>query len=260
MDKKLIVFENTSVEVIMVDGEPYFELYAVGAALGYTRVTVSKGKEYFQIRKDRIDKTMRNAEITGLDHGGTTYLNEEMIYEFMFEAKTEKCKSFRKWLAHEVLPAIRKDGMYVNGEEEVKSVEELQELITPAMERKILRKFGIGVRKDMTKLFKENWGATKGYEYAMYTNELIYKPLFGKTAKELKADMKIKNLRDDYFSEEDLFKIANLETEIANLIEFGGNYKRVKEHIYAKYKIVPVEVKEEKPKGIKNFIQGMFQI
>ena len=127
MDKKLIIFENTSVEVIMVDGEPYFELYAVGAALGYTRVTVSKGKEYFQIRKDRIDKTMRNAEITGLDHGGTTYLNEEMIYEFMFEAKTEKCKSFRKWLAHEVLPAIRKDGMYVNGEEEVKSVEELQE-------------------------------------------------------------------------------------------------------------------------------------
>ena len=55
MDKKLIVFENTDVEVIMVDGEPWFDLYNVGAALGYTRVTISKGKKYFQVRKGEND-------------------------------------------------------------------------------------------------------------------------------------------------------------------------------------------------------------
>ncbi len=72
-----------------------FELYSVGAALGYTRITKSKGKEYFQIRANRIDAIVKNAEITPLDHGGTTFLNESQLYDFMFEAHTEKCKPFR---------------------------------------------------------------------------------------------------------------------------------------------------------------------
>ena len=72
-------FEATDVTIEIVKGVPMFELYSVGVALGYTRVTKSKGKEYFQIRTKRIDTIIKNAGITLLDHGGTTFLQKSAI-------------------------------------------------------------------------------------------------------------------------------------------------------------------------------------
>ena len=110
-------FEGKDIKIILnEDGEPLFELYGVGMALGYANKRISKGKEYISPYKSRIDKVVENAEITGLCQGVTTYLTEEMIYDFMFEAKTEKCKDFRKWLSHDVLPSIRKYGIYQDRE------------------------------------------------------------------------------------------------------------------------------------------------
>lgn len=110
---KVVQFENSNVEVVIENNEPLFELYSVGAALGYS--VVSKGKEYH--RKERINKTIANADIKPVFHDGKLYLTEEMLYDFMLEAKTEKCKPFRKWLVGEVLPSIRKTGGYVNNDE-----------------------------------------------------------------------------------------------------------------------------------------------
>ncbi len=107
-------FEATDVTIEIIDGVPMFELYSTGAALGYTKIAKSKGKEYFQIRNDRIDKVAKNAGITPLPHGGATFINENQLYDFMFEAHTEKCKPFRKWVVEEVLPIINHSGGYVN--------------------------------------------------------------------------------------------------------------------------------------------------
>lgn len=112
------IFEGTPVEIITdKNGEPLFELYSTGMALGYSRTVTSKGKEYIQCRKDRVDKVIENADIAGLYRNGQTYLTESQLYDFMFEAKTDKCKSFRKWVTNEVLPTIRKTGGYVNNTE-----------------------------------------------------------------------------------------------------------------------------------------------
>ncbi|CAG9713484.1 BRO family protein [Clostridium neonatale] len=112
------IFEGTPVEIITdKNGEPLFELYSTGMALGYSRTVTSKGKEYIQCRKDRVDKVIENADIAGLYRNGQTYLTESQLYDFMFEAKTDKCKSFRKWVTNEVLPTIRKTGGYVNNAE-----------------------------------------------------------------------------------------------------------------------------------------------
>ena len=103
-------FEGKKLDyVIGEDGEPLFELYNVGMMLGY--VVITKGKEY--PRKERIEKIVENAEITGVFHGGKLYLTEEMVYDFMLEAHTEPCKRFKKWLSKEVLPSIRKHGAYI---------------------------------------------------------------------------------------------------------------------------------------------------
>ena len=110
-------FEGQGVEIILDEnGEPLFELYSTGIALGY--IKTAKGKQYAQ--KDRIDKTTSNADIEPVVQGVQQYLTEDMLYDFMLEAHTNKCKSFRKWVTSEVLPSIRKHGAYIsNNEDEV---------------------------------------------------------------------------------------------------------------------------------------------
>lgn len=106
----LIKFEEKEVNMIVGEnGEPLFALYDVGQALGYT--TTSNGKQYSH--KSRIDKIVKNADIEPFVHDCTKYLDEDMIYDFLFEAKTPIAKSFRKWVK-EVLTTIRKDGAYVS--------------------------------------------------------------------------------------------------------------------------------------------------
>lgn len=108
-------FEGHELKILInEDGEPLFELYSVGVALGYGRVKIVKGKEYQEIQKSRIEKTMKNAEIIGFPHGVETYLTEEEVYDFMLEAHTEPCKRFKKWLTNEVIPQIRKHGAYIS--------------------------------------------------------------------------------------------------------------------------------------------------
>lgn len=119
-NKILKKFETTDVIIEVIDGVPMFELYSTGMALGYTKSNTIKDKKYIQCRKDRVDKALKNAQIKPLVHNGLTYMNENQLYDFMFEAHTEKCKSFRKWVVEEVLPMINKTGGYVetNMEEE----------------------------------------------------------------------------------------------------------------------------------------------
>ena len=105
------VFEDTPVEIIVdSNGEPLFELYSTGMALGYV---TSNGYAY----KDRINKVLKNGDIKAFSHGVKKYLTESMLYDFMLEAKTDKCKSFRKWVTNEVLPTINRTGGYVNNTE-----------------------------------------------------------------------------------------------------------------------------------------------
>ncbi|VFD49572.1 prophage antirepressor [Clostridioides difficile] len=110
-------FEGMDVEIIELNGELLFELYSTGRALGYFRW--NEKHTSCSPRKDRIDKIIENAEISIGVHDGRPYLTESQLYDFMLEAKTEKCKPFKKWVTNEVLPSIRKTGSYdINNLEE----------------------------------------------------------------------------------------------------------------------------------------------
>ena len=115
-----MLFEGNEVKIIVNEkGEPLFELYSTAYALGYGRIKTVKGKEYKEIQKSRIHNVLKNAEISTFPHGEEKYLNEEQLYDFMLEARTEKCKPFRKWITAEVLPTMRKTGAYImEGREE----------------------------------------------------------------------------------------------------------------------------------------------
>lgn len=105
---KIMKFENSTVEMQKIDGIWLFELYSVGMALGQT--VTAKGKIY--ANKKRIDQNAANAEITSVLHNAKPYITESQVYDLMLEARTDKCRAFRKWLTNEVLPELNHTGAY----------------------------------------------------------------------------------------------------------------------------------------------------
>ncbi len=63
-------------------------------------------------RKERIDENVKNAGIEPVVHNGQLWITEPEMYDLMFETHTEKVKPFKKWVTSEILPSIRKHGIY----------------------------------------------------------------------------------------------------------------------------------------------------
>ena len=129
-----MMFRQNNIEVIEREGEVYFDMYSVGQALGYEKA--NGAKTHSSPRKDRIDAIIASAEIEPFVHEGRQYLNEDMIYDFLFESKTKTAKEFKNWLKI-VLKDIRTNGAYVS------------EHITTEQEAN-LYKFGTAVKRRNT--------------------------------------------------------------------------------------------------------------
>ena len=105
---EIMKFEDTEVEIVEINGEPHFEVYSTGKALG--QVVTAKGK--FYPNKDRIDRNLQNAGIEPVLRNAKLYISEGQLYDLMLEMKTDKCRPFRKWVTGTVLPSIRRTGAY----------------------------------------------------------------------------------------------------------------------------------------------------
>lgn len=182
-NKILKKFEATNVIIELIDGVPMFEVYSTGMALGYTKIAKAKGKEYRQIRKDRIDKVIENAEITPLPHGGATFFNEHQLYDFMFEAHTEKCKPFRKWVVEEVLPLINKTGGYVETDMEEEFVNNYLPELSEETKVLVIK----DLRSSNERLKAENTELKDFYDALLNTEGLLPMNI---VAKELKVGLK----------------------------------------------------------------------
>ena len=110
MNNMISVFENCEIQIVVENDAPLFEVYSTGMALGY--ITSTRGKSY--PHKVRIEKVMSNADIEPVVQNEQRYLTESQLYDFMLEARTDKCKPFRKWIVEEVLPSIRQNGCYIS--------------------------------------------------------------------------------------------------------------------------------------------------
>ena len=172
-------------------------------------------------------------KVTGkLEHGGLrsgtdlVMFTEEGLYTVLMSKP--KLKQFRKPIK-KILKILRQDGLYITGEEEANAVDELNSLLEKAYERKILRKYGIGVRKDLTSVIKDSLNPTNKFVYSTVTDNLIYIPTVGKKASQLKKEFGVSKLRDDHFSNEELNKIAEQEKFVSNLLDKFKDYGKVKE-------------------------------
>lgn len=104
------IFESSefgAVRTLNIDGVPYFVGKDVAEILGY-----AKARNAISAHVDEEDK--KDAPIQG-DLGGTqemTIINESGLYSLILSSKLPKAKAFKHWVTSEVLPSIRKHGVY----------------------------------------------------------------------------------------------------------------------------------------------------
>lgn len=96
-------FEGSDVRAINKDGEPWWVLKDVCDVLELRNPTIVAS---------RLDED----EVTKFDLGGlsgeSNIINESGLYNVILRSDKPKAKDFKRWVTHEVLPSIRKHGIY----------------------------------------------------------------------------------------------------------------------------------------------------
>lgn len=103
------IFDSTEfgeIRTIVLDGQPMFCLADVCRALEITHVTDVKNR----LKQDGVGTT----EV--IDNLGrkqkATFINEANLYKTIFQSRKPSAEKFTDWVTSEVLPSIRKHGMY----------------------------------------------------------------------------------------------------------------------------------------------------
>lgn len=107
---KVTVFNNEEfgdVRTIMIDNEPWFVGRDVAIALGYAKplnALSTHVEKDDSLKRGIADSLGRNQE--------TILINESGVYSLIFGSKLESAIKFKNWVTKEVLPCIRKNGIY----------------------------------------------------------------------------------------------------------------------------------------------------
>ena len=120
--ENLMVFEGNDVNVIEINGEPMFEIYSTGMALGHTKI--AKGKIY--PRKDRIDANLKSAEISTLAHDGQAFINITGLKKMISMCHSKNKIRFINWLKEnnfvqydEVFASTTSEEIFMNNLEKI---------------------------------------------------------------------------------------------------------------------------------------------
>lgn len=113
----LAIFENPEfghIRGLKIEGEPWFVGKDIAEALGY-----KKPANALATHVDNEDKQFvmipqgtepRNGALS--PESKTTIINESGLYSLMLKSKLPGAKKFKRWVTSEVLPSIRKTGVY----------------------------------------------------------------------------------------------------------------------------------------------------
>ncbi len=102
-------FEDNVVRTVEVDGKPFFVGKDVATILGYTNP-----QKAIRDHVDEDDKTVNDSfTVNGT---AITLINESGLYSLILSSKLPTAKKFKKWVTSEVLPSIRKHGLYATEE------------------------------------------------------------------------------------------------------------------------------------------------
>ena len=119
----LQIFSNPEfgqVRTVEIDGQPWLVGKDVAVALGY-----KKPENALASHVDDEDKTTTLIQGDGSEYKSKmVIINESGLYSLILSSKMPKAKAFKHWVTGEVLPAIRKNGVY----ESVKAQQHIEQL------------------------------------------------------------------------------------------------------------------------------------
>ena len=111
--------EFGQVRTIQQNGEPWFVGKDVAEALGYSNPRDALAKHVKENHKS--DGVAIRDSIGREQH--PTIIDEAGLYSLVMRAKTDKAEAFQEWVTSEVIPAIRKNGGYIAGSENMTDAE-----------------------------------------------------------------------------------------------------------------------------------------
>ena len=141
---EVFVFGDNMMRMIQVENAPWFVAMDVARILDYSdahkMIQILDDDEFttigtanFQNRQIGGSEQGRTAKIQGFDRQiggseplnfeentpklngkGTIIINESGLYHIVISSHKSQAKAFRRWVTAEVLPSIRKTGMYIN--------------------------------------------------------------------------------------------------------------------------------------------------
>lgn len=110
--KKLEIFQNKSfgrIRTLAINNEPWFVGKDVAEILGY-----AKPENAIANHVDEEDKTSTLIQGSGSNYKSKAIIiNESGLYSLVLSSKLPSAKEFKRWITHEVIPAIRKHGAYM---------------------------------------------------------------------------------------------------------------------------------------------------
>lgn len=196
-DSDLITFTNDKVGELrgfMKDGEPWFLAGQVCRCLGIKDASTAVKQTVARLKIAGVEGAVSNRTLFDTKGGKQSLLviNEQCLYELIFQSRKQKAIKFRSWVTGTVLPELRKNGEY--------------------------RMQGKLIRKNLTDEIKESGENERmhGHAYSTYTR-LVYKSL-GITTETSR----------DAMSAETLEKLAMRENLVQALLAEGREYHEVK--------------------------------
>ena len=126
MTSELQIFTNEEfgkVRTLSIDGQPWAVGKDVAEILGYVD-TVNALKTHVD-----DDEKAGWRITTQFGEKETTIINESGIYSLIFNSQLPKAKAFKRWVTHDVLPAIRKTGEYKMPIQEVHDTDEEKQAV-----------------------------------------------------------------------------------------------------------------------------------
>lgn len=104
-------FHGLSLRCLLIDGEAWFVAKDVCNAIGLTNTTIA-------VKTLSSTKVLRQ-KVSGMGGPHAILISESGLYLLTMRGKKAEAKAFQEWVARDVLPAIRRDGGYIDGEEKL---------------------------------------------------------------------------------------------------------------------------------------------
>ena len=198
MNELTYVFQENPVRTMLIDAEPWFVGKDVAEALKHANPE--------RAVRNFVDDEDKGVTVL-VTPGGTqqvTIINEPGVYSLILQSKTEYAKTFKRWITHEVLPSIRKQGYYtaLTPEDTIKALARgmeydhfMEDVVFPAIEMQDEFTFD--------KLLEHYCG------YPVKTTDDLKKAkaIFNETSKERKQRLSaLRYCVNDYYDDDNMYR------------------------------------------------------